>query len=476
MERKQNHRVPLWTQYLSVYDWPARDGKRPFDHQVETWWRLLQHKRFLVLNDIGTGKTRTVAWALHFLAKQIPGFRAVVVAPLSTLETTWLRELVTVDIGLQPVVLTGSRTQRLKRLAQPWKVAIINPDGLKILVDELPPVNVLVLDEVTYYRNPRTQRWKAVKKYMQKCASVWGLTGNLTPREPTDAWGPLKLLVPERLPRSFRAFRDELMFQVSQFKWIPREHAHERLAEYLRGISIRYKRDECLDLPPVQHIYLDVPPTAEQRKLAKQLQDEFAVLLEDGAITAANAAVLVNKVLQIYSGVVYYETEEGERAERNVDVSHRLEALEAIIEDADTPVLVFAQYRSAVSRLAKWAKAKGYRHVEVTGDTSPKKRKEAFDAIQSRSVDLMVAHPRAMAHGVTLTGASVVVWWSATADQEIYLQANGRVTRPGQENRVVIYHLVSSHVERRMYSMLQERKVTSARILEMVEQFTEGGE
>jgi len=309
-------------------------------------------------------------------------------------------------------------------------------------------IDGVIIDESSAYKNAQTKRWKNMRRVLANRKWVWSMTGTPTPNAPTDAFGQIKLLRPERVPRSFRSFRNKTMTQLTQFKWIAKHDANDIVHAAMQP-SVRFDRADCVDIPPVTYTTREVPMGTTQAKVYKQLFDVLVVQMAEGKITAVNEGVKMSKLLQIASGAVYTET----RGVVKFDDNAKLTELMSVIDQAERKVLVFAPFKHAVAHIAESLTSHGYDIAVITGDTPTGRRNEIFNDFQyTNSIEVIVAHPQTMAHGLTLTAANTVVWYSPAPSLEVYLQANARVTRPSQTFKQLIVHLEASAIERRCSS------------------------
>lgn len=465
-------RAPSPLKYL--YDYPRHPKiKDPFFAQKETAEFLTLHPKAFVLNDLGTGKTLSALWARDFLARQGLVNVTLVISPLSTLERTWADEVFQNFPETSVAILHGAKDLRLKRLNAGADILLINHHGIKVLEKELTDlvakgvINLIVVDEIATFRNAQAQLYKCLKRIIAKCPRVWGLTGTPTPNSPTDAWAQIKLLSPERVPTYFSGFRDQVMQQFGQFKWLPRADATEIVADAMQP-SIRFKREDCIDLPPAIYQDREVELTPEQAKAYRDMMAKLAAeMAEGGQVLAVNEAVKMSKLIQIACGVVY-----GKGGEEFVLPNKpRIDAVKEVIEQAGSKVIIFVPYKNVLRYVADELAAEyGVGDVAViSGDVSATKRGEIFRAFQTQgSPRILVAQPAAMSHGLTLTAASTIVWYSAVTSQETYSQANGRITRPGQRQTQFIIHIEGSPVERKCYRRLQDKKKMEGALLEMI--------
>jgi len=448
---------------MSLSNYRYKGVPKPFSHQIATTEFIVNTPRCFVFNDIGTGKTWSAVWAIDYLARERKEVKHIlIVAPLSTLEIVWKRTFFHLDSTVSVEVLKGTAARRKALLDRagglsPYKVSIINPDALHIIQDDIADVDMVLVDESAMFRNAKSRRVKALNTICKDVKRVVMMTGSPCPEAPTDIWATARIVCPERVSKWFGQFRDLVMRKINQFKWVALPDAQETIALLLNGYHIRFKRDECIDLPPSHHAEIEVEPTKQQKDLIRHIRKEAVALVEEGAINAANEAVVISKILQIASGAVRFTREDGLADVIETDCSPKFDALEQILESSTQPVILFAPYTAVIGRIQKWFGAKGIPAAVVDGSRSAAHRLEAFDALQSGAIRVLIAHPQAMAHGITLTNANVVVWWTPIYSHEIYEQANGRVVRPGQTRDTYFVHLTCSALEARVLRKLDSK-------------------
>lgn len=450
----------------SYYKWPGMFG--PFVHQRSTVEFLTENPRSFCLNGMGSGKTLAVLWAYDFLRSIGEARKILVVSPLSTLERTWGDEIFRHFPHLAFAVVHGTAEKRLKLLANDdFDVYIINHDGIKskrtmAAIQARDDIDVVVVDEIASFRNASTDRWKAMKALVLNRKFVWGLTGTPTPNEPTDAWAQVRLINPGAVPPYFGAFREHVMRKVTQYKWVPRDNAMDMVFDAMRP-AIRFSREECIDLPPTLYQTHQVDMSPEQKRLYKDMLSKLHTELESGQITAANEAVKLNKLVQIACGVAYGDN--GDTVE--IPAHERIELVKDIIEEADAKVIVFVPLTGVLERLEREL-SKHFSVATINGAVPKAKRDEVFRAFQQdKSPRVLVAQPAAMSHGLTLTAANTIVWFSAITSAEIYQQANARIVRPGQKLNTLIVHIEGSPVERALFDKLQHRGKMQGILLDM---------
>jgi SNF2 family DNA or RNA helicase len=256
------------------------------------------------------------------------------------------------------------------------------------------------------------------------------------------------------------------MVPVSRFKWVPKSDAQDTVFKVLQP-AIRFSKDECLDLPDVTHIERNAPLTTQQQHYYKILRTEFLMKAGEEEVTSANAAVNLSKLLQLSGGAVYSNA--GKTIE--FDVSNRLSAVKEAIDESLAKVLVFVPFKHSISLLHEFLISRKISADMLTGDTSLGQRTAMIKRFQEEeNPRVMIIQPQAAAHGVTLTAASTVIWYSPVTSIEYYLQANARINRPGQKNKMTVVHIQGSPVEQRLYRMLAGKLESHIKLLDLYEE------
>ncbi len=452
---------------LTYYDWC---GGKPFAIQKATCAMLTLNPRSYVLNDMGTGKTKAALWAWDYLNKEGYAQKVLIVAPLSTLNFVWLREAFATLPHRKVAILHGPKSVRLQRLADPEaEIFVINHDGLKVIEKELAErtdIDTLILDELAVYRN-NSARSKNMRNFAKRFPWVWGMTGRPMPNTPTDVWAQCRIVTPATVPKYFRLARDMLMVRKNQFLWLPKPDAVNTAFKMMRPQS-RFSLDDVLELPE-----LVVPPprdvelSPEQDRIYTRMVREFRAMVEEKVITAVNAGVAMSKLLQVACGYVYTKNPEYV----TLDSTPRQTVLLEIIEEVEGKLLIFVPYRHALAGLSALLTTEKVDHAVVHGGTT--NRDEIFNLFQNTDkYTALLAHPKCLAHGLTLTAARTIVWYSPTASLDLYEQANARIRRVGQLHKQQVLHLQGTAVEKKIYRLLQGKQRIQDQFLKMLEEGT----
>jgi SNF2 family DNA or RNA helicase len=451
---------------MKDYNWPGQFT--PFAHQKVTATFLAERPKAFCFNEQGTGKTASVIWAADYLMNIGVVRRVLVVCPLSIMKSAWQNDLFKFAMHRTCDIAYGDRKKRAKIVNGGAEFVIINFDGLAIVKDEVANggFDLIVIDEASAYKNPTTERWKVMRDLNKTIRGLWMLTGTPAAQSPVDAYGLAKLVNPKGVAPFFGQFRDQVMYKVGMFRWIPRPNAQATVHGVLQP-AIRFEKDQCLDLPEVTHVERDAPLTAQQMKFYRMLKNDMIMKAAGEEISSANAATNLNKLLQISGGAVY--TDDREVVE--FDVSNRLQVVLEVIEESSHKVLVFVPFTHTIELLKAYLIKNNIVCEVINGAVPVNRRSSIVDDFQNTDrVKVLVIQPQAASHGLTLTAANTVIWYSPVMSVETYLQANARINRPGQKNAMTIVHVKGSEVEERLYRMLNNNIDNHTKIIDLYRQ------
>ena len=435
------------------YKWPGQ--YKPYEHQKDTAAFLTNNKKSFCFNEQGTGKTASAIWAADYLMTHGKIKRALVICPLSIMDSAWRNDLFSFAMHRTVDVAYGSKEKRQKIINGGAEFVIINYDGVDIVKDEIANggFDLFIVDEATHYKNAQTKRWKTLNKLIGEKDWLWMMTGTPAAQSPLDAYGLAKLVNPLSVPRFFGSWRDMVMYKYTQFTYKPKETAKDTVHRVLQP-AIRFTKDECLDLPDMTYTKRFVEMTSQQKKYYETLRKKMVMEVAGEEVTAANAAIGLNKLLQISAGAIY--TDDGDTVQ--FDIKSRYQALKEVIDESSQKVLIFVPFKHTIDLLVEKLTSDGVSSAVIRGDVSAPKRTEIFARFQSEpDPEVLVIQPQAAAHGVTLTAANTVVWWGPTSSLETYAQANARVHRSGQKHKCTVIQLAGSSAEKRIYRLLDER-------------------
>ena len=421
-----NFRDNLPSPIVKDYDW--KGIYTPFAHQKVTSEFLSINKKAFCFNEAGTGKTSSVLWSADYLMDLGLIKRVLIICPLSIMYSAWQGDVFNTCMHRTSAVCHGTAVKRKQILEGGYEFVIINYDGVGVIAKDIRAAkfDLIVVDECNAYKSTSTTRWKILNKIIDDDTRLWMLTGTPASQSPEDAYGLAKLVCPERVPKFKNAWRDKVMHQISRFRWIPRPNSKTEVFRVLQP-AIRFAKNECLDLPSVMY------------------QTRFVPL-------SAQAETGLNKLLQISGGAVYTDN----KKVIEFDVSPRLKVLMETIEETEYKIIIFVPYRHTITMVSEYLTANKITNEVINGSVSATRRADIISRFQmSDDPRVLVIQPQSASHGVTLTRANVVVFWSPVMSVEVYLQCIARMDRVGQKNKMTVVHLQGSDVEKRMYAMLR---------------------
>lgn len=407
--------------------------------------------------EMGLGKTVITLTALEdMIYNQFEISRVLVIAPLRVAEDTWSRESEKWEHlrHLKISKILGTPAQRRLALAQDADIYIINRENVVWLTNELSSAgdgwffDAVVIDELSSFKSPKAQRFRALKKYITRSKRVIGLTGTPAPNGLIDLWSQIYLLDGgERLGRTVSGYRERYFNpnqrnQTTIFNYKLKDGAEQAIMDKISDICISMRAEDWLTMPERIDTVQTVKLTDKQRNAYEKFEKDQYMQFINGEVTAASAATLTNKLLQYSNGAMYLSN--GDYAETG---NGKLDALEDIIEAANgKPVLCFYSFRHDLERICR--RFRQAVKLENSAD---------IEAWNKGEIPLLLAHPAGAGHGLNLqSGGNIIVWFGLTWSLELYQQANARLYRQGQEHSVIIHHLITENtVDERVYQSLQ---------------------
>lgn len=385
--------------------------------------------------DLGLGKTATTLAALQ--PEHLP---ALVVAPKRVAENVWEeeRDLWRPDLGLALAI--GEPARRRAALAAREDLTVISRDNLK---DAAPGYRTIILDELSSFKGGHgATRWKLARKLTAKAENVWGLTGTPAPNGYLDLWPQIFLLDRgERLGTSVAGYRNRYFISTQQvwngkqlvdIGYELREGAEEKIKGLIQDICLYMEASDYLPLEKPSFNTIEVPLPPGVRKLYKQMKTDLVMdmeLLGGEIYSAANAAVLSNKLSQITAGFIFSDAQDGTYTELH---RAKIEALQEVRDGTGDNLLVFYSYIPEMMRIRK-----AFPEARMLDEPG------VYQAWNKGEVSMLLCHPASAGHGLNLQrGGHTIVWASLTWDLELYLQANGRLARQGQQHPVIVHKLI----------------------------------
>jgi SNF2 family DNA or RNA helicase len=461
---------PLPSPMSRDYDWPGTF--KPFEHQKVTAEFLSINRRAFCFNEAGTGKTSSALWAADYLMKQGEIKRVLVICPLSIMHSAWQDDVFSTCMHRSVAIAHGASNKREKIIDnKDYEIVIINYDGVGIVRENIAKgeFDLIIIDEANAYKSPSTIRWKILAKLITPETRLWLMTGTPAAQSPLDAFGLAKLVCPHRVPKFSAAWRDKVMYQITRFKWVPKKTAKDDVFKALQP-AIRFSKEDCLDLPEVMYQTREVPLTPVVQRYYKSLKEQFLIEAAGEQISTVNAAANLSKLLQISGGAVY--TDKKEVVE--FDIRPRLSALDEVLDQTEHKVLVFVPFRHTIEVVGRHLNKQGISTEIINGSVSANDRARIITQFQSLDDPrVLIIQPQSASHGVTLTRADTIVFWSPVISVETYLQCIARIDRYGQKNKMTVVHIQGSDVERKMYAMLQGKVDLHTKLVDLYREILE---
>lgn len=418
----------------------------PHNYQKYCIERMIQDDKLGLMLDMGLGKTIITLTAIQELKyNRFEVNKVLIIAPKKVAEVTWTDEIEKWEhlSLLRPSLVLGSASKRIKALAKNADIYVINRENVVWLVEYYKnnwPFDMVVLDEWSSFKNHQSKRFKYLKMVRGKMKRVVGLTGTPTPNGLIDLWAQVYLLDQgARLEKTIGRYR-ERYFDPGQrnrttiFNYEAKDGSEHAIHEKIADICISMKAEDYLQLPDVIYETVPVVLDSKAKKSYEELEKKMILELEAGEeITVASAAALSNKLQQLANGAIYSEN-------REVFEIHdcKIERFLELIEQLNgKPALVFYNFQHDLSRIQEALTKSGLR---VRLLKSPEDQKDWNE----HKIDILLAHPASAAYGLNLQeGGNHVVWFGLNWSLELYQQANKRLHRQGQKEKVIIHHLIT---------------------------------
>lgn len=439
---------------------------KPHEYQIYATEYILTHPIAAVLLDMGLGKSVITLSAIFDLTLDSFLVRKVlVIAPLRVARDTWPAEIEKWDHlkGLNYTVAVGTVAQRKRALMKRAQVYIINRENIEWLISRSGisfDFDMVVIDELSSFKSHQAKRFKSLLKVRPQVKRIVGLTGTPSSNGLMDLWAEYRLLdMGQRLGRFIGRYREDYFVpdkrnQQVIFSYKPKPGAEEAIYRLISDITISMKGSDYLKLPELVINEVPMKLSEKEMKTLDTMKRDLITTVKGEEITAANAAALSGKLLQMANGAVYDD--------QGVVIhihDRKLDALEDLIEAANgKPVLIAYWFKHDLSRIQKRFE------VEVLSTRDSIKR------WNDGEIPIAVIHPASAGHGLNLqAGGSTLVWFGLTWSLELYQQTNARLWRQGQKETVVIHHLIAKGtIDERVMKALNDKNNTQAALIDAV--------
>lgn len=434
------------------------------------------HPESLLILEMGLGKTAVSLTAiLDLMFDRFEVGKVLIVAPLRVAKNVWPEERDSWDHTqfLQMSVMVGSAKQREAALQAPADVYVINRENTKWLIDYLEkhhipwPFDMVILDELSSFKNHQSQRWKALRKVRPKIKRMVGLTGTPASNGLMDLWAEVFLIDKgQRLGRFIGRYREAYFRAAGMnpytgvvFNYQPLPGAEEAIYSRISDIAVSMKALDYLDMPDYVSVTHPVDMDESDRELYDEMRKELLVEVDGECIDAANAAVLSGKLLQMANGAIYNE----EREVREIH-KQKLFMLEDLIEQANGQnVLIAYWYQHDHSRIMEHLMGKGYHPRDIKSDAD-------IGDWNAGKIQVGLISPASAGHGLNIQrGGHILIWFSMIWSLEMYQQTNARLWRQGQKEVVTVHHIVCRDtVDEDVLKALEHKDTTQQNLIAAV--------
>ena len=440
----------------------------PYDYQQYAIDYIIRNKESGIFLDMGLGKTVITLTAIEELMyNSFEVKRVLVVAPLRVARDTWSSECDKWDHlkHIKMSLILGDERERIRAINRNADIYVINRENLAWLIDHYGksfPYDMVVLDELSSFKDPSSKRFRKMKSVRQFVKRIVGLTGTPAPNGLLDLWPQIYLLdMGKRLGRYISAYRNEYFVPDKRngqviYSYKPRPYAEREIYKKINDLCVSMKAADYIKMPDRVDNFIEVKMSDNEKRLYDRLERDTLLPFSDGDIDAVNAAALATKLLQMANGAVYDE---------NKIVKHihnkKLEALEDLYEAANgKPVLIFYMYKHDRDRI-KALIGQDARELDSARDIAD---------WNAGRIKAAIAHPASTGHGLNLqSGGSTIIWFGLTWSLELYQQANARLWRQGQKETVIVHHLVTKDtIDEQVMKVLQKKEKGQSALMNAV--------
>lgn len=441
------------------------------DYQTRAIDWCMNKPRCGLFLPMGAGKTVITLTAIANLKKSGEVNKVLIIAPIRVARTTWPAEIGKWDHtkSLTYSIIDGDAKKRTRALEQDSDIYIIGKEQVVWLCETMGkrwPFDMVVVDELSTFKNPQAQRFKALKKVAKKFKRFIGLTGTPAPRGIPDLWSQMFLVdAGARLGKSIGSFRKQYLIPERSngyivYSWAVRDGAQKEIEEKISDVVMSLDSSECVELPDINYINIPIKLSKTIKKRYDTFKKDLVLELSTTDVSASNLGVLCGQLLQFTSGQIYTHD-----PSLPVETIHdeKIKALDDLLTSANgEPVIIYYYYKHEKERIMTLLKSKKLK-VSCLDDDKDVER------WNNHELDVLLLHPASAGHGLNLqAGGSVIIWFTLpNFNLELYQQANARLYRQGQTEKVRVYHLlVDDSIDVDMMNALEKKEVTQSTLLE----------
>ncbi|MDK7047783.1 DEAD/DEAH box helicase [Corynebacterium sp. UMB0012] len=440
----------------------------PHDYQAHTTQFIIDHPESAIFLGMGMGKTISTLTAINDLIRnRFETQKVLVIAPIRVARDTWPTEIKKWDhlAGLTVSPITGTAQQRQAAANRRADIYTIGRENIPWLVKHHGnrwPYDMVIIDELSSFKNPQAKRFKALKKVRPKIHRIVGLTGTPAPNSLLDIWAPFRLIDNgQRLGKYITHYRDQYFTPGRRngtvvYNWNLRPGADQAIYDNIADITVSMRTTDYLQLPESTHQHITVQLPTKARKHIDTLKRDLVLDLDDDTIDAANAATLSLKLQQLAGGAIYNEA-----GDDYITIhDEKIQALTELVDQAQgNPMLVCFWFKHERDRILD--AIPGARVLDTQQD---------FHDWNNGDIPVALIHPASAGHGLNLqSGGHIMVWYTTPWSLELYEQANARLHRQGQTEPVSIIHIdTADSIDQTVHQALTRKDTTQQALITAV--------
>ena len=439
----------------------------PHEYQRYTIQFIIDHPECAILLGLGMGKTISTLTAIEALKNDYFDVdKVLVIAPVRVARDTWPAEIEKWDhlagLTVSPIIGTAKqRTTAADRRADIYTIGRENIPWLVKYHGNRWPYDMVIIDELSSFKNPQAKRFKALRKVRPKINRIVGLTGTPAPNSLLDIWAPFRLIDNgTRLGKLITHYRDQYFLPDRRngqviYSWKIRPGADQAIYDNIADITVSMRTTDYLTLPDVTHQHIEVTLAPKEQKMIDTLKKDLVLDLGADTIDAENAATLSNKLLQLAGGAIY--SEDGDVIEVH---DQKLKALTELVEQSDGNTLL----------VCYWFKHERDRILTAIPGARVLDTQKDFEDWNAGNIPVGLIHPASAGHGLNLqSGGHIMVWYTTPWSLELYEQANARLHRQGQTEPVSIIHIdTTNSIDQDVHAALARKDTTQSALIDAV--------
>ncbi len=436
---------------------------------------LMEHQKRMV--EISKDNPRYGFWLQPGLGKTVGGLaivesspmKTVVVCPKSVMKSAWLQDAKRFFPSLNVVCCWAAKKDKRIELIldEDADILIINIDLFKAHKYDLIKAGVrrLILDESSMAKNHKAQRTKAIIDFADQMESVYLLSGTPAPNCLTEYYTQVRAINKYVFGASFYGFTARFFYTDTRpingrnviTGYRTRTDRQDEFHEKLRSCSWSLAKEDAIDLPPKTDVIRVVDLSPKDRQTYEMVYAGLQAEMEGETLSPAGQGKLMK--LRQLSGGFYYQDKEVINTYRNP----KLDELKLLLDElGKESIVIWANFTAEIDMIKGLLQTMGYSYDTIDGRT--RNSGELIAKFQEQELQVLVCHPAAAGHGITLTASCYAIYYSMDFSYEKYQQSRDRIHRKGQGRPCTYYHLITDNTtdESVLWAVRNKGKISDA--------------